>query len=108
MMTTSTRIMSVMPAQSARLFKRAAVFLYLIAGCLMLWLSRSFSVPESEAYYRRGVVLIDLILGAAILSQARYLSTIGASGRGIRLLSFAGGLIILIGIVSAWIWIAAH
>jgi VanZ family protein len=107
-MSTSNRIMPVMPAQSSRLFKRAAIFLYLIAGCLMVWLSRSFAVPESQAYYRRGVVLIDLILGAALLSQARYLSTRGASGRGVGLLSFAGGLIILIGIVSAWIWIAAH
>jgi hypothetical protein len=72
----------------------------------MLWLGRSFSSPDSSASYRRGVVLIDLVLGAAILAQAGYLSKANGSHRGVRILSFSGGLIILIGIVSAWIWIA--
>jgi len=49
--------------------------------------------------------LADLLMGSAILSQARFLQLKG-SGRGGRLLLAIGVFIILAGVISAYTWIS--
>jgi len=93
---------------SPRLSRLSAFLLYIAAGSVMVWLwSTSASYPPSSAHFRRGLFLADLLLGSAILSQARFLQLKG-SVRGGRLLLAIGVFIILAGVISAYTWISGN
>jgi len=91
---------------SLRALRLTALALYVAAASVIVWLWIS-SASRPSAQFRRGVFLADLLIGSAVVSQGRFLQLKG-SDRGGRLVLAVGAVIILVGVVSALMWIGGQ
>jgi hypothetical protein len=92
---------------SVRALRLTALLLYVAAASIIVWLWISSPTRAPSVQFRRGVFLTDLLIGAALLSQGRFLQLKG-SNRGGRLVVAIGAVVILAGVVSALMWIGGQ